>query len=79
MGRHVFTDPTTGAECTLVIDETAAGEHGVEHPGCTTLADVVVQLDAWWCSDGDHHGRVDGAWATERWREDMRAADWAGA
>lgn len=79
MGNYPFTDPSSGAECVLVIDATAAGEHGVEHPGCSTLADVVPQLDAWYCPDHDHQGRISGAWATERWQQDTAGADWVGA
>lgn len=78
MGRHIFTDPSSGDECTLVVDESAAGEHGVEHPGCTELAYLSTILGEWTCADG-HHGRVDGAWVLDRWRDDMRLADWTGA
>ena len=78
MGRHAFTDPSSGADCRLVIDETAAGEHGVEHPDCTAVAQLVLD-GQWWCHDCNRLGRAPQPWAAERWHEDMRAADWAGA
>lgn len=67
MARHDFLEPTVGDVCVLVIDETAAGEHGIEHEGCTELALAVPHLDAWQCSACGRRGRISGAWATEWW------------
>lgn len=73
MARHDFRDPVTGVDLVLVIDDTLAGEHGIEHPGCSSLAVIAIDLDAWQCSSCGRRGRVCGAWAMERWRAEAHA------
>lgn len=75
MARHDFRDPNGDLEdLVLVIDETLVGEHGVEHPGCSSLAVIAIDLDAWQCSGCGRRGRVSGAWAMERWRAEAPEA-----
>lgn len=70
--RAAFTDAARGAECILVIPSAgrvwpAEGEPkiGVEHPGCDALADLVLDLDAFWCPLCRRNGRISGAWAAD--------------
>lgn len=78
MARHEFLDPSTGVVHVLVIDETAAGEHGVAHAGCAELATVFPSIDAWQCSGCGRRGRIDGAEAMRLWFT-QPSRDWAGA
>lgn len=39
---------------------------GVQHPGCTEVADLSLDLDCWYCASCRRQGRVSGAWAAER-------------
>lgn len=78
MARHEFLDPSTGTIHELVIDETAAGEHGVTHPDCSDLAAVFPALDAWQCHECGRRGRVNGAEAMRLWFTHM-PLEWAGA
>lgn len=73
MARHDFRDPVTGVDLVLVIDDTLAGEHGIEHPGCSSLAVIAIDLDAWQCTTCGAKGRVSGRWAMERWRAEAHA------
>ena len=54
-----FRDPITGLKCELI----AIPETGVAHPRCTTLADLCIELDAFYCPDCRMNGRISGAWA----------------
>jgi hypothetical protein len=66
--RHPFTDPVSGRECTLVIDQGRPwhdGGVGAEHPGCDRLAAVHPELDAVWCGACQFNGRVSGAWVMD--------------
>jgi hypothetical protein len=65
MSTHSFTDPISHREVTLHV--TTAGA-GVEHPGCTMLADVAVELDAFYCTECQWNGRISGAWFVDVWR-----------
>lgn len=69
MARYDFREPatTTVDVLELVIDESAAGHHGVAHEPCPTLGDVSPALDAWQCSDCRRVGRIDGAWVMRMW------------
>lgn len=78
MATHEFLDPATGTVRTLVVDETAAGEHGVTHDGCTDLGTVFPSLDAWQCSNCGERGRISGAEAMRLWFTGP-SLDWAGA
>lgn len=70
--RAPFTDDVSGRECVLVVPP---GGHvyplpgnpktGVEHPGCEALADLCVELDAFWCPSCGWNGRVSGAWCAD--------------
>ncbi len=69
-GRHPFTDPVSGRECTLI---TAPGSLSrVKHPGCPALADVSPELDAFYCRSCGWNGRVSGAWALDMAQRDQR-------
>ena len=70
--RAAFTDGARAAECTLVIPPAgrvypAADEPkiGVEHPGCPAVADLALELDAFWCPLCRWNGRISGAWAAD--------------
>lgn len=54
-----FHDLVSGEPCALVIGRDTVG---VEHPECTYLADVSVNLDAFYCTKCGANGRVSGAW-----------------
>lgn len=58
-----FTDLVSGEECALVI--TAEGRPGIAHPRCTFLADLAVELDAFYCPACGWNGRVSGAWCAD--------------
>jgi hypothetical protein len=75
--RAPFTDPVRGAGCVLVIPvpglvyPAAPGDPkiGVEHPGapgetCIRLADLALELDAFYCPLCQWNGRVSGGWAS---------------
>ena len=71
--HHPFTDPISGKICVLVIPPAGrvhptAGQPkiGVDHPGCDQLADVAVELDAFYCPACRWNGRVSGAWAVDQ-------------
>lgn len=58
-GRFAFTDLVSGRVCELVVPEGGAvfpregqPKTGIMHPGCGTVADLAVMLDAFWCPDG---------------------------
>ena len=38
---------------------------GVAHPGCPVIADLAVELDAFWCPACRRGGRVSGAWCAD--------------
>jgi hypothetical protein len=65
--RVQFTDPIRGAECVLVIPD--GGRPGVEHPGadgpCVVLAEISLELDAFYCRLCQWNGRISGAWAAD--------------
>lgn len=73
--RMAFIDPCHGAagvECELVVPPggavyPAAGQAriGVAHPGCAALADLCVELDAFWCGECGWNGRVPGGWCID--------------
>lgn len=72
MIREAFTDLVSGAQCVLVVP--AGGrvyprpgepKAGVEHPGCGVLADLCIELDAFWCPGCGWSGRVSGAWCVD--------------
>lgn len=64
--RFLFVDRATDREVVLCLD----GAPGVEHPGCAIRADVVAELDAFFCRSCGWNGRISGAWfvdvSTER-------------
>lgn len=71
--REPFTDPVSKRRCLLVIPPAgkifpAEGEPktGVAHPGCTELADLSLDLDAFFCPECKLSGRISGAWALDR-------------
>lgn len=58
-----FTDPVSGARCVLVVVPGGGVVPGVVHPRCDRLADLSLELDAFWCPACRWNGRVSGAWA----------------
>ena len=67
-----FTDPIREQQCTLVIPpgghvfpEPGEPKIGVAHPGCETVADLTIELDAFWCAAWHWNGRVSGAWCLD--------------
>jgi hypothetical protein len=70
--RAAFTDPVSNAECELVIPpggqvypQPGGAKTGVAHPGCPAIADLAIELDAFWCPACRRSGRVSGAWCTD--------------
>lgn len=70
--RAAFTDPVSGAPCELVIPPGGRvyprpgwPKTGVAHPGCPAVADLCVELDAFWCPACRRNGRVSGAWCAD--------------
>lgn len=73
-----FTDLVHWAECTLVIPPGGVvypgpgqPKIGVEHPGaageaCIVLADLAIELDAFYCRLCQWNGRVSGAWCLDQ-------------
>jgi hypothetical protein len=71
-GRHLFTDVAGGAGCVLVVPAGGAvyprpgqPKIGVSHPGCGLLADLAVELDAFYCPGCRYNGRVPGGWCRD--------------
>ena len=60
MSGYPFTDLVRLRECELVIEPGRLPR--VRHPGCIVLADVSVELDAFYCRFCQWNGRVPGAW-----------------
>jgi hypothetical protein len=70
--RAAFTDPVSDEECALVIPPdgrvfptTRQAKIGVAHPRCDELADLAIELDAFWCPACKWNGRVSGAWCAD--------------
>lgn len=61
MSDRDFIDPITGATCTVVDTPDGWLPHGIQHPGCDGLADPCPDLDAFFCPECGHNGRVSGA------------------
>lgn len=69
---HPFTDDASGRTCELVIPPDGKvfarpGEPktGVLHPHCDAVADLCMDLDAFWCPVCKWNGRISGAWAVD--------------
>jgi hypothetical protein len=70
--RVPFTDLAHRAGCVLVIPPggrvypagPGALQIGVEHPGCTRVADLALDLDAFFCPSCQRNGRISGRWAS---------------
>ena len=67
---HPFTDDVSGQPCELVIPDggkvfPSPGEPktGVRHPDCPAVADLCMDLDAFYCPACRWNGRISGAWA----------------
>jgi len=67
-----FVDPIRQRKCVLVIPPEGrvyptAGEPkiGIAHPDCDELADLSVELDAFYCPACGWNGRVSGAWCID--------------
>jgi hypothetical protein len=70
--EHAFRDPIRDMTCVLVIPADGRifplrGEPkiGIAHPGCESLADLSVELDAFYCQACRWNGRVSGAWCVD--------------
>lgn len=76
MSAHNFTDAIDGASCVLIIDTECGwweGGVGITHPGCDRPADVMPDLDAFYCPACRRNGRVSGAWVMDCWDADDAA------
>jgi hypothetical protein len=67
-----FVDPISGEDVALVVPAggrvcPSPGEPkiGVEHPRCDNLADLAIELDAFYCPRCQWNGRISGAWAVD--------------
>lgn len=61
-----FTDLVSGQECKLLFTlEDGAGIASVRHPGCEEIADLSIELDAFYCRECKYNGRVSGAWCAD--------------
>lgn len=65
-----FSEPVRTKWCELVIPDggrvfPSADEPkiGVRHPDCDELADLALELDAFYCQSCRYNGRISGAWA----------------
>lgn len=72
VSRIAFTDLITRQSCELVVPQNGRvyatkdePKIGVAHPRCDALADLAVDLDAFYCPDCEWSGRVSGAWAID--------------
>lgn len=70
--REAFYELVRGGECTLVVPPGGriypqAGEAkiGVAHPDCDAVADLAIELDAFFCPQCKRNGRVSGAWCRD--------------
>jgi len=59
----VFTDYITGDRCFLVVQ--SGVKPGIRHPKCPVMADIIVELDAFYCLECHYSGRISGAWARD--------------
>lgn len=69
VATHGFIDLVSGLACVLIIPTNGHayprnGEPkiGISHPECDQLADISVELDAFWCPKCRMNGRVSGHW-----------------
>lgn len=67
--RFAFLDPIQNRQCVLVVPPdgrvfASRGEPkiGIEHPDCDQVADLSIDLDAFYCPVCRWNGRVSGAW-----------------
>lgn len=71
--RFAFTDPIRSAECVLVVPDGGRvfpvapddPQIGVEHGGCGRVADLAIELDAFYCPACQWNGRISGGWAVD--------------
>ena len=65
--EHQFNDAISGRSCELVIPLGSRYQpSGIRHPGCIALADLSMELDAFYCRSCGMNGRVSGAWCADR-------------
>lgn len=68
--REAFKDPIHADRAVvLVVDSKKPLFEAlkVEHPDCDQLADVSLDLDAYFCTGCQWNGRISGAWAFDEW------------
>lgn len=70
--REPFRDPIADGWCELVVPpggkvypEASEPKIGVAHPRCNALADLAIELDAFFCAACHRNGRISGAWCLE--------------
>lgn len=61
--RWLFIEPVNGGACSLIVKP--GKRPVVRHPNCRSMADVIIELDAFYCMKCHFGGRISGAWAAE--------------
>ena len=61
-----FDDPTFGGPVALIVPDEPGALCEISHGGCPVGGDLTVELDAWYCTECRHSGRISGAWAVEQ-------------
>ena len=70
--REPFTDDVGGGWCELVVPaggkiypQDGEPKIGIAHPRCISIADLAIELDAFFCPTCKRNGRVSGAWCRD--------------
>lgn len=66
--HFTFNDAVNnGQECKLVftVNDGTGMIAGISHPSCDRLADISLDLDAFYCTACKYNGKVSGAWIND--------------
>lgn len=58
-----FRELASGTHCFLAFEPN--GKPVIKHPKCQEMADVIAELDAFYCMKCRYSGRISGAWVRE--------------